>query len=134
MNERYLLDSSAAFLWARQQPRVVPKLSGASAVFVPLVVIGEMIFGAYNYARKHNSTKFLDLVDTWLTNQRPQVLAPTLNTTRIYGPIAAELEAKGQRMQANDIWIAALARQYNLTVLTTDRDFTRVNGLSVELI
>ena len=36
-------------------------------------------------------------------------------------------------MQQNDMWIAALARQHELTLLTQDGDFTRVSSLDYEL-
>jgi tRNA(fMet)-specific endonuclease VapC len=32
----------------------------------------------------------------------------------------------------NDIWIAALARQYDLTVVSSDRHFAEVNNLRWE--
>lgn len=52
-----------------------------------------------------------------------------LDTSHIYAAIAALLKATGKPMQSNDIWIAALAQQHGLTVLTKDTDFQRITGL-----
>ncbi len=41
---------------------------------------------------------------------RRSLVRPNAETGQIYGAIRAELTAKGQPIQHNDIWIAALAR------------------------
>lgn len=98
------------------------------------VVYRELFFGAYRYARMHSSTKYLDLVDDLLKQSLYRLLAADFDTARIYGAIRAELDAKGQMIQSNDIWIAALVRQHGLTLLTRDGDFARVSGLAFELL
>lgn len=50
-----------------------------------------------------------------------------------YAAIRAELEADGEVIADNDLWIAAHARALNLTVVTNNtRHFGRVPGLAVE--
>jgi tRNA(fMet)-specific endonuclease VapC len=50
-----------------------------------------------------------------------------------YAAIRAELEAEGEVIADNDLWIAAHARALNLTVVTNNtRHFGRVPGLAVE--
>ena len=49
------------------------------------------------------------------------------------GVANAELRVRGQTIQQNDMWIAALARQYGFTLATLDTDFTHVSGLRFEL-
>jgi len=134
MNERYVLDSSVATLAALQNPSVLTKMAQAQEIHVPEVVYGEMFFGAYRYARIHTSTKFLDLVEDFVRQARYKPLAGDLDTARIYGAIRAELDAKGQIIQPNDMWIAALTRQYGLILLARDGDFARVSGLSFEVV
>lgn len=48
-----------------------------------------------------------------------------------YGLLHAELRVAGQLIPTNDIWIAATARVYAATVVTTDPHFGRVAGLNV---
>jgi tRNA(fMet)-specific endonuclease VapC len=54
------------------------------------------------------------------------------NTTRFYGAIYLELRRQGRVLTQVDMMLAALARQHNLTLLTTDRDFEVLTDLRVE--
>lgn len=96
-------------------------------------MLGELYFGAYLYTYRHNSTKFLDIYDAFYMRYCNEILYCDDETARIYGAISAELTAKGGIMQQNDMWIAALSRQYNLTLATMDSDFQRIPGLSFVL-
>lgn len=50
-----------------------------------------------------------------------------------YGRIRAELEAGGQRIGANDLVIAAIAKSRDCTLVTHNiAEFSRVSGLLVE--
>ncbi|HST88360.1 MAG TPA: PIN domain-containing protein [Ktedonobacterales bacterium] len=68
------------------------------------------------------------MYDAFLLRMRRSLVRPNAETGQIYGAIRAELTAKGQPIQHNDIWIAALARQFGLTLATRDHDFERVSG------
>ncbi len=53
------------------------------------------------------------------------------NTADYYGMIKAQLAEAGTPIPENDIWIAALAREYSLPVVTRDRHFSMVAALTV---
>jgi tRNA(fMet)-specific endonuclease VapC len=127
-----LLDTGVANIVLRTQ-ETVERLSGYGHIFVPDIVLGELYYGAYYYAARYQTTKYLDLCDDFLQQYRHQLMHANEDTLSIYGAIAAELRLKGQPMQQNDMWIAALARQYQLTILTTDKDYLRVPHLLVEI-
>ena len=55
------------------------------------------------------------------------------DTARIYGDIKNSLKEKGQPIPENDIWIAAIAQQYTLTLATKDIHFEAVENLKVEI-
>jgi tRNA(fMet)-specific endonuclease VapC len=55
---------------------------------------------------------------------------PTLAT--IFGDIYLDLRRRGRVLSHVDILLAALARQMNLTLLTTDRDFEALPDLRCE--
>jgi tRNA(fMet)-specific endonuclease VapC len=57
------------------------------------------------------------------------VLAVTSETSRFYADIRHELRLAGQPIPENDLWIAALARQQGLTLLSNDAHFDHVSGL-----
>ena len=58
------------------------------------------------------------------------VLLPDELTAEVYGQIKAELAQAGTPIPDNDLWIAALAREYQLPLATKDRHFALVPGLS----
>ena len=102
-------------------------------VYIPEIVIGELYAGAFWHTYLHQTTKYLDLYDAFRERYSNSLLQCDAVTGHIYGAIYAELKSKGQLIQQNDMWIAALARQHNLTLATLDRDFMRINALAVEL-
>jgi tRNA(fMet)-specific endonuclease VapC len=135
----HVLDTGVANLVARDdpvaldEPASLRRLASASLVLVPEIVFGELYCGAYAYAHRHSSTKLLIRYDTFRQRYCTRLLQYALDTAQIYGAIAAELRVRGQPIPTNDVWIAALARQYGLTLATLDSDFTRVSGLTVEI-
>jgi tRNA(fMet)-specific endonuclease VapC len=60
------------------------------------------------------------------------VLGCDTATARQYGRIKNALRARGRPIPDNDIWIAAIALQHDLTLLSRDRHFGAVAGLVVE--
>jgi len=53
-------------------------------------------------------------------------------TARKYGAIKTLLREKGQPIPENDIWIAAIAQQHGLTLVTKDVHFDTIGHLRVE--
>jgi predicted nucleic acid-binding protein len=50
-------------------------------------------------------------------------------TTHSYAAIGLELKRKGKPIPANDLWIAALCRQYSLPLFSRDRHYHSGSGL-----
>ena len=65
----------------------------------------------------------------WKVFERAEVLSPNRQTIKPYATVRAELKAAGTPIPANDCWIAALARQHKLGLLSKDRHFDRVKGI-----
>ena len=57
------------------------------------------------------------------------VLACDTETARRYGKIKELLRAGGRPIPENDIWMAAIALQHNLILVTRDAHFEAVDGL-----
>jgi tRNA(fMet)-specific endonuclease VapC len=60
------------------------------------------------------------------------VLSCDAPTAMEYSLIKDELRGKGRPIPENDIWIAATARQYDLTLITRDDHFGAVDELKRE--
>ena len=58
-----------------------------------------------------------------------EVAAITAETARAYAEIRLQLKRSATPIPANDTWIAALARQHALPVLSNDTHFDAVAGI-----
>jgi len=54
------------------------------------------------------------------------VLICDTETSRQYGEIKNLLRAKGRPIPENDIWIAAIAKQHELTLVSRDEHFKEI--------
>ena len=56
----------------------------------------------------------------------------TRRTAQIYGEIANDLKRRGRALSQVDIMLAALCRELDLTLVTTDKDFAALSWLKTE--
>jgi tRNA(fMet)-specific endonuclease VapC len=101
-------------------------LASAEKVYVPSLVLGELYFGARTSAQKDRN---LARIDEFAAANA--VLVPDVATAREYGILKAALRVRGRPARENDMWIAAIARQHGLTLITRDAHFQDVEGLAV---
>jgi len=124
-----LLDTSVVIAAIGQEPAVTASLQAlpASSLFLSATVLGELVYGALLSSRAgKNLTTLTDFAAA--ANTLPCDAA----TARLYGEIKAQLKRIGRPIPENDIWIAAVARQHSLTLITRDAHFEHVAGLSRE--
>jgi tRNA(fMet)-specific endonuclease VapC len=127
MNERFLLDTNAAIAYMAQETSLLVLIENADAVFVPSIVLGELFYGAEKSGRiEANRVE----VETFAMSGA--VLNCDAGSARQYGRIRQMLRSKGKPIPQNDTWIAALALQHNLILLTKDHHFNEVDGLLVQ--
>ena len=127
MSNDLLLDTNTAIALLKQEPKPLRRLASAGKVYVPSIVLGELYYGAYKSAQVAQNVAKTDLVARGNT-----ILYCDAATARIYGAIKAGVRAKGRPIPDNDLWIAALAIQHQLTLLTRDAHFEQVESLSLE--
>ena len=90
----------------------------ADRVAVPVVVIGEYRFGI---AQSKHRASYESWLQEWIASVT--VLDVNEETAQLYAVIGLELRKKGRPIPTNDLWIAALCRQYALPVLSRDAHF-----------
>jgi tRNA(fMet)-specific endonuclease VapC len=119
-----ILDTNALSAWADGVPAIGPLLRGATRLMVPAVVLGEFDFGI-------RQSRHYRRYEAWLEENLPWVECAPVDrqTARAYGEIRLALKAAGTPIPVNDTWIAALARQHALPVLSRDTHFDAVAGL-----
>ena len=116
-----ILDTNAVSAWAEGLPAVEAFLRSADRLVVPSVVLGEYYFGIRQ--SRHRSR-----YEGWLRRFLPlaEVAAVTSATAAAYADIRLGLKRSGNPIPPNDAWIAALARQHALPVLSNDAHFDAV--------
>lgn len=122
------LDTNAYKALGEGNPDLAQELRRAEAVGLPIVVMGELWFGFMNGSKLRPNTETLE---RFLATPRVQILQLGEQTARVFGEIATLLRQTGIAIQQNDIWIAALCKQYGFALATADQGFRHVLGLEV---
>ena len=110
-----LLDTNVVVAHLRNDPDLTARLRTTPATYVPWVVLGELHYGALRAQRREVQ---LALIRDFL--QTSILLMPDQITSERYGQLKAELAEIGRLITDNDIWIAAMARQFDLPLVTRD--------------
>lgn len=124
---RVLLDSNIIIGLLGGERAVLEGVRAAEAVYVPVIALGELYYGAHKSARPAaNVERVTALART------AAVLPCEAETAAVYGALKAQLRAAGTPIPENDLWIAALARQHGLTLASRDTHFAAVPDLPLE--
>ena len=91
------------------------------------VVKAELWHGAEKYGNRERRQRALNMLFAPFAS-----LAFDDAAARHYGEIRHQLEVQGRVLGPNDLKIAAIARTHGLTLVSADKGFSRVPGLSVE--
>ena len=126
MNGRYLLDTNIVIVSFSGESAVADQIDDAAEYFVSSTVLGELFYGALNSANVDDNIR---RVESFMASSG--LLPCDAVTSQIYGGLKTELRRKGRPIPDNDIWIAASAKQYSLTLVTRDIHFDEVDGLPV---
>ena len=91
---------------------------------LPVIVIGEYLYGIMNSKKGQPLGNLLQILEN-----ESYVLLPDKDTAYHYAAIRHQLKTSGRPIPENDVWIAALAKQYNLVVVSRDKHFDYVDGI-----
>ena len=131
MDVRYLLDTNICIYIRQHRPpgilqRFEKLRQGEAAISV--VTYGELVYGAEKSVHRTAALERLRELVQFL----PALPLPE-TAGQAYGQIRAELEARGEMIGNNDLWIAAHAVSARLVLITNnEREFRRVRGLRLE--
>lgn len=126
-SSKIALDTNIIAALLKGEKIIADKMDAANEVYIPINVLGELYYGA-EYSTNFESN--IRNIDKLLT--RYEVLNTNIQTSVLYGNIKALLRKKGKPIPENDIWIATIAKQNNLTLVTRDKHFNEIDGLSIE--
>lgn len=122
---KFLLDTNIIAGWLKGEVAIADKIDKAKEVYIPIIVVGELYYGAlYSTHVQKNLKAVQNIISHY------NVLIIDEETTLVYGNIKAALRKKGKPIPENDIWIAAIAQRYELTVITRDKHFKEIESIS----
>jgi len=127
MTGEYILDANILVALLNGDSNVTRKLDELTDILVPSVVFGELYYGARSSGRVAENIERVNGLLSMTT-----VLDCSIETAQQFGIIKNQLRLIGKPIPENDIWIASLALQLNLTLVTRDAHFNSVDGLFVE--
>ena len=118
-----LLDTSAYSALRRGYQPVVDVLRRSETVAVSAVVLGELYSGFRAGNRWAENTAQLA---QFLSKPSVRVLDVTEETALRYAEVDVYLRKKGRPIPRNDVWIAAVALEHGLQLLTLDVHFREI--------
>lgn len=119
-----ILDTNALSGFVDGDPGVGAALRRAAWPAIPVIVLGEFRYGIAESRRRA-------AYEAWLEAhlRHFHILSVTEETTVTYANLRVDLKRSGRPIPAHDAWIAALALQHGLPVLSRDSHFDSVPGL-----
>ena len=126
-NKRFLLDTNIISAWLENDTNSATRIEDAQQIFIPVIVVGEMYYGARFSTKIEYNLKNISKVTSNYT-----ILFVDEFTCIFYSAIKVSLRKKGKPIQENDIWIAAIAQQHKLILVTRDNLFKEIDDLQIE--
>jgi tRNA(fMet)-specific endonuclease VapC len=120
-----ILDTNGLSALAEGEPAIGPIFRKSTQICLPVIVLGEFRYGI-------SQSRARDDYEQWLAEylRAFRILEIDERTTISYSAVRVELKKAGTPIPANDVWIAALCRQYALPLISRDRHFDAVSGIT----
>lgn len=119
-----ILDTNALSALLDKEAGLLEIIGRSPELALPVIVLGEYRFGI---ALSKQRAQY----EAWLARDLSlfRVLPVIEETSAHYAAIRLELKSSGTPIPANDAWIAALARQHRLAIVSGDTHFDSVKGV-----
>jgi tRNA(fMet)-specific endonuclease VapC len=124
--KRILMDTNTYAAFKNNDPVAVNTFQTAEYVGVSVVVLGEL-FSGFKGGRKE--TRNRKELEQFLDSPRVHVIQLDEETAEFYATVYWDLKKKGKPVPTNDLWVAASAMRYGLSLFTYDGHFKSVDGL-----
>ena len=120
------LDTNTYVDFCKGEKYAVEAIQKADAIFLPLICLAELragfLWGSKSLKNERGLIQFLN-------SPRVEILVPDEETTHHYARLFFQLRKQGTPIPANDLWIAALVAQHNLSLLSRDRHFDHLSQI-----
>ena len=118
---KLVLDTNIYCDFAEGQPDVVDAIATyGQFVFIPSVVLGELLFGFMKGNKAQaNEKRLRQIVD----RLKVEIIDIDVDVARKYAMIQLSLQKRGKKIPINDVWAAACCMEVGGTLLTRDEHF-----------
>ncbi|MFT3906335.1 MAG: type II toxin-antitoxin system VapC family toxin [Steroidobacteraceae bacterium] len=122
-----ILDTNALSAFVDGDERAGAAIRRHRRAAIPVIVLGEFRYGIAQ-------SRHRDEYEAWLASHLSdfEILPVTEDTSSAYAELRGTLKRIGRPIPANDAWIAALALQHRLPILSRDAHFDGVPDLARE--
>ncbi len=120
-----ILDTNALSDIFKEIDSIKVHLEKANHLYVPVIVLGEYRFGIKSSTKAEELTI---LLSGFMNSVQELIIG--IRTASHYADIRWELKNNGTPIPENDIWIAALAREFNFPILSRDSHFDYIQGIT----
>jgi tRNA(fMet)-specific endonuclease VapC len=126
---KYLLDTNILVAYMKKDDAVRAKIkTHLHEISLSVITLGELSFGAYKSDHwQHNLRLWSNVIPLF------EVIPIHASLAQTYGLVKSSLQETGITIGDNDLWIAATALDYGLTLVTRDRDFDRIKGFQLNI-
>lgn len=122
------IDTNAYVAFCKGSPTAIAAVQQAELLYLPFIVLAELRAGFLCGTRTTRNERMLT---RFLNADRVTVLYADEQTTHHYARLFMQLRRQGTPIPTNDVWIAALVSQHNLTLLSADTHFAHLPQLPV---
>ena len=126
---RYMLDTNTVSHLLKKHPAVARRVVAVpiTSLCISAITLGELLYGL---ARRPEATALHNAVREFL--RRVDVLPWDAEAAEAYGPIRAATQREGRVLAPMDLLIGAHALGSGAVLVTNDRAFMQLPGLSVD--
>ncbi len=122
--EIVILDTNAISALADGDEALFRVLKKESRHHLPVIVVGEYLYGLKRSREKTLREKWLDKLASL-----SEILDITMKTVSHYARVREELRSMGRPIPENDVWIAALSSEHVLPIVSKDKHFDLITDV-----
>jgi tRNA(fMet)-specific endonuclease VapC len=126
MEVRVALDTNRLTDLFQGDSELADRLGECDEVWLPLMVLAEIKAGFYGGSQQHRNEL---LLQSFLAKPTVGIMLPARETAEHYARLFVQLKRAGTPIPDNDLWIAALALEHDLQLITRDHHFKSIPQL-----
>jgi tRNA(fMet)-specific endonuclease VapC len=123
---RVALDTNRLTDLFQGDSELADRLGECDEVWLPLMVLAEIKAGFYGGSQQHRNEL---LLQGFLAKPTVGIMLPARETAEHYARLFVQLKRAGTPIPDNDLWIAALALEHDLQLITRDHHFKSIPQL-----